>query len=80
MRWVPHHARTVHAPCNITPYAYQDVHVWSALLTCMRPNKLGLELVFAGDQPMRVQIAHSEGHVAIRVRDSSANGWCCGER
>ena len=22
---------------NIAAYAYQDVHVWSALLTCMRP-------------------------------------------
>ena len=22
---------------NIAAYAYQDVHVWSALLTCLRP-------------------------------------------
>ena len=24
---------------NIAAYAYQDVHVWSALLTCLRPKK-----------------------------------------
>ena len=23
---------------NIAAYAYQDVHVWSALLTCLRPG------------------------------------------
>ena len=23
---------------NIAAYAYQDVHVWSALLTCLRPH------------------------------------------
>ena len=23
---------------NIAAYAYQDVHVWSALLTCLRPR------------------------------------------
>ena len=23
---------------NIAAYAYQDVHVWSALLTCLRPQ------------------------------------------
>ena len=23
---------------NIAAYAYQDVHVWSALLTCLRPD------------------------------------------
>ena len=23
---------------NIAAYAYQDVHVWSALLTCLRPS------------------------------------------
>ena len=25
---------------NIAAYAYQDVHVWSALLTCLRPRRL----------------------------------------
>ena len=30
---------------NIAAYAYQDVHVWSALLTCLRPH-------FQGSQPM----------------------------
>ena len=25
---------------NIAAYAYQDVHVWSALLTCLRPPPL----------------------------------------
>ena len=25
---------------NIAAYAYQDVHVWSALLTCLRPRIL----------------------------------------
>ena len=24
---------------NIAAYAYQDVHVWGALLTCLRPKK-----------------------------------------
>ena len=24
---------------NIAAYAYQDVHVWSALLTCLRPGR-----------------------------------------
>ena len=24
---------------NIAAYAYQDVHVWSALLTCLRPPR-----------------------------------------
>ena len=24
---------------NIAAYAYQDVHVWSALLTCLRPQR-----------------------------------------
>ena len=26
---------------NIAAYAYQDVHVWSALLTCLRPPFAG---------------------------------------
>ena len=29
---------------NIAAYAYQDVHVWSALLTCLRPHALYLFL------------------------------------
>ena len=28
---------------NIAAYAYQDVHVWSALLTCLRPSFLQVE-------------------------------------
>ena len=33
---------------NIAAYAYQDVHVWSALLTCLRPHVLPHPLSFPG--------------------------------
>ena len=31
---------------NIAAYAYQDVHVWSALLTCLRPRPPHLKPTF----------------------------------
>ena len=33
---------------NIAAYAYQDVHVWSALLTCLRPLVVPHPLSFLG--------------------------------
>ena len=31
---------------SIAAYAYQDVHVWSALLTCMRPLFRGFRIAY----------------------------------
>ena len=36
---------------NIAAYAYQDVHVWSALLTCLRPLNPTLALAPSVEVP-----------------------------
>ena len=48
---------------NIAAYAYQDVHVWSALLTCLRPAPHYLSACRAGE---------NKGRRSQRYR---AKGW-----